>query len=695
MNPTTSLFTKNRTARHGLFVVFAALPLSLVFSQAGGPDAFWGKFVAEIPNGDSASLVSLVRKSEVDVPWALVAKAQAFSVNNNAELGSQIEKLIATWKEAFKNNFLDKYYEDLRTLDTGQWNEWHRTVGRRRAIVVGDEKRRKGELNDEQLDKFGAEAAEIAGVFETLGDRYLASDCYFWAGIAFDPDQRPKGFDLQRCVENYEKMTKLREALDYKDRFYTDVAALVEKHKATLKKGGPPKPVEPKEKEKEKDKKPGGPSSTGDLFAKNSTWAAADAKFQMAPPEDPIERPSWNSDSNYIDWLALTVDGKPSPTLGANLPFFSASKEAKFIREDNAKYLFDPGDKNLVPLKLGRPMTFEFKMAGGIEYAMTAAIGSNQESFHGSTVNYSPSETKAPILYTSSASRLVELAGQKIRIFDDNCDGKFGSDPLVLKDYKGQMIGGFPFFDAMLLPGAKKAVPFSGFVKLGAKWHRLKSDSEGLGKKFQVRELDIKTGTLKVVWNGPANWKPHYLMVTETTEFTGAYFDLLSGTDKGIEVPAGEYQFVFGMYRSGKGRNMQKYAIVAPDSPKKYKVDAGQTVTIQLGGPFTFAHKATMDSSDINIPGKSIEIRGGPGGERYVLLSDETPRPKVEWRKPGAKSGTGLGEMKRIELKSGENPDVLLWPADLKLKRPDPGPLEFRLIDEHKWFGPVATDWIK
>ncbi|MFN0206072.1 MAG: hypothetical protein ACKVS6_07125 [Planctomycetota bacterium] len=661
--------------------------------QGGGPDAFWARFVAEIPNGDPQALMQLVRKFPEDATWALPRQAQIFSVNNNPELGDKIEKLIKAWKDAKGNNFFDKYYEDIRGWDQGQWNEYHRATARWNSLLALDPKRKNRELDDAALAKFTNEANEVGGIFETLGDKYLAATSFFWAGASLDPEHRKTGFDVARAIEYYEKTIKLREQVDLKDEFYNDIVRLVEKLKIDLKKGGPAKPKDPKD-------KPSGdnlnPTSSGELFAKNSTWVSAAAKFSMVLPDE-IERPGWNTDGNYIDWLATSIEGKPGPKVGGSLSFFSF-KDAKFIREENAKYIFDPDGKSPVSLKaLGKMTPFEVKLPtanGPVDYALVATIGSNQESFRTTSINYSPQDTRATIMYTSAASRTVDLGGQKIRVFDDNCDAKFGSDVIDLVDYKGWMTGTIPFMDSMLVGSSKKVIPFSGFVKLGPKWYRFKSDSEQLGVKFQSRELDIKTGTLKGVWSGPAAAKPHYLIVKEVGEFTGAYFDLLSGGDKGLEVPAGEYEFVYGVFRSGKGRNQQKYAIVPPADKKKLTVKPGETVTLQLGAPFTFAHKTVMDSSEVSISGKSIEIRGA-AGERYVLLTHEIPHPKLEWRKPGAKSGTGFGEMKVKELKSSEPQDLVCYPADFRSPRPDKGAVEIRIFEEHKWFGPIASEWIK
>lgn len=687
----TSRSTAFRAAGAGLFAVLAAVPFSGVFAQ-NGPDGFWAEFVALIPNNDPEVLMRLVRKRPDDAVFALPRQVQAHLVTNDAAIqGERIEKLVQAWKDAYKTTFLDKYYDDIRGFDQGQWNDYNRTTGRYYNLVTIDGKRRGGTLSAEDLGKFTKEAVEVAGIFETMGDRYLAATAYFWAGASLDPENHKDGVDLAQAVSYYEKCTKLREALDHKDGFYNDVSGILERKRGELKKGGTPKPKDAPP------AKPGAsptPSAGGDIFAKGSAWVTSPAKFLLAPPDE-IERPGWNTDGNYLDWITVGVDKKPGPDASMTLPFFSV-KEAKFIREENAKYVFDPGDKNSVPLKLGRPMTFECKLpsGGGVEYGFTAALGSNQESFHGTSLNYAPTDNRTNIMYTSAASRVVDIVGAKIRVFDDNCDGKFGSDPFSLADFKGQMKGPFPLFDAMLLPGGKKAVPFSGVAKLGAKWYRFKSDSEQLGTKFQVRELDIKTGTLKVNWSGPAAMKPHYLIFAETGEFVGAFFDALAAGDKGIEVPAGEYQFYYGMFRNGKGRNYQKYAMVAPENAKKFRVEPGKPTVINMGAPFKFVAKTSLDASEVSVTGKSVEIQGADN-ERYVLLSDETPRPKVEWRKPGAKSGTAFGEMKRPTLGQKDSPDILCWPEDFKAKRPEAGPMEFRLMEEHKWFGVVASEWFK
>jgi hypothetical protein len=405
-----------------------------------------------------------------------------------------------------------------------------------------------------------------------------------------------------------------------------------------------------------------------------------------------FEKPGWNTDEYLLDWIGVGLQGKPDvKPVEAKIPFFDVSKEAKLLREADSKYAFDPGTKTPVPLKLGKPTAVEFKLPSGADYAMTFGMGSNQEPIVGTTINISADATFAQVRYTGAASRAVEIMGQKLRIFDDNCDGRIGSEPIDVANFNQRMEGGFPLLDSMVFGASKRALPFSGFVKLGAKWYRVKSDSDGSGAKYQARELDIKTGTVKLVWAGPAAFKPKYMVIREIGEYTGAFFDLM-GAEKGLEVPAGDYEFYYGMFRQGKGKQVQKYAVLPAGEPKKISVAPGAVTTINMGAPFKYTVKCSQDGGEVSIAGKTVEIRGS-GGERYVMLSEEPPRPKVEARKVGAKTGTEIGEMKRAERKQNDSLQVLYHPADFKGKKPEAAAMEFRLVEEHKWFGPISSDW--
>jgi len=686
---------------------FGPLGLALAISAAApqNPDAFWKKFVDELSGAaDPKVLASLVRRDAESAVWTLSTLAQGAANNPTPEYNERIEKLIRAWSDAFKTKFLDNYFEDLRGLDIGQWNERQAALGRYNKAQTADFKLKKGEMTEEERQKHITECVDLAGILEGLSDRYCAAYSWFWAACANDPAYSPKANNPATCLEHYEKAIKLREGLDHRDEFYHSLYAKVEDLRVKVKKGtsgggssggggapagGSGKPSEPK--------KPANPDSR-DIFAAGSKWLTIPAKTLVTPPGE-IERPSFMSDDNYLDWLAVGMRGKPEgKPVAAEMPDFLPGK-VKFIREADSKFAFDPGDGKLIPMKLGKPYTFEFTLPadGGVTLAWTAAMGSNQEPAHGTTYNASSQQDYAQIYFQPSISRVVDVGGTKVRLFDDSYDGKFGSEPISLTNPHIEG-GSLPLVDSMIVGAGTRAVPYSAFLKVGAKWYRLKADSAGWGKNFIARELaPMDTGTLKLEWSGPVAYKPKFMIVRETGEFSGAYFDL-AASDKGVEVPVGEYEFLVGTFRNGKSKQMQKYAVIAEKEMKTFKVTKGQVTSVKMGGPFKYVAKVKQDGGEVSIKGRDVDIRGA-AGERYVNLSDETPKPKVEWRKPGGKP-TELGEMKRgtleedpVTKKRATVPD-LWFPEDFKAKKPDSSALEFRLSEEHKWFGKIESEWL-
>ncbi len=662
----------------------AAAPARAAVLQ--NPDAFWQKFTAAVADGDLRMLASLVRKDPEGATWALTQQVEGLSVDPaNVDRADKIEKLVKAWSEAFNNKFLDNYYEDLRILDRGQWNDRRGALSRWNKLLALDAKLAKGELEADAYDPMVAESVDLAGILVIMGDRHLAVYCWNWAARASDPAFRSKGADMAKALDYYKKALQLRVDLDFRDSFYEGLYTKVDDLENRVKKGLPPSSGSGgARKEPSADL----PESSGGGFAPGSKWISNTTKFIETPPGE-IERPNYTCDENYMDWLGVGIEGKENVSGGVQ--FFAT--EAKFVRESVAKFLFDPGDKNLVELKLGRPYTFTFKvpLSGGVDYAFCAAMPSDREPAQGESVNAAPNDTRAILRYAPAASRVADLARQKVRLLDDNGDGRYGTEPLVLRDYAGRMEGGLPLMDTMLIGSGKRAVPFSSYVKFGKDWYRLKSDSDGLGQKFLARQAVVPTGKLKFVWKGPSDVSPSFVIVREVGEFAGAYFDLAATGARGLEVPAGDYEFFYGLWRTGKGKQTQKYVIIPMGEPAKIKLAAGGTETLTLGAPFQFAFKASQDGQEVRIAGKSVEIRGGHG-ERYVLLSDHIPRPEVQVRKPGSRNWDKLGSMKKLELTNTTPIGDLWWPADFAEKKPDPAAMEIRLVDDHKWFGKIESE---
>ncbi|HKE00925.1 MAG TPA: hypothetical protein VKE69_07945 [Planctomycetota bacterium] len=675
---------------------------SLVLLAPQSPDAFWGKFDAGLAsNADEKELAAIVKKEDPEtVTRAFIARVHSFAVSQDVALGEKIEKLVKAWEAGLRSKFLDVYYDDLRSLDAEGWRTRDQLIARWDKLFADDQKRKKGELDAAALTAFATEAVDLAKALEELGDRYFATYSWWWAGLALDPDKRKdKGGDADKALEHYRKSLAIREKMDLRDRFYFDLFGQVSTMEASKKKkttSGPAsggKAGDPKGAAAPAPPMP--PSELPDsAFAPGSAWVASATKFQPVGPAD-YERPSYTADENFLDWYRCYIKGDASAPRSTPIDGFPA--KAAFVRE-GAKFFFDFGTKDRVALKLGRPFTFDFLMqvSGGVDYALTAALGSDRESMQGVTVGLLPSDMEAQLYYAPAASRQFDVGGTKVRVFDDNADGRYAIEPVVKQGFYLRFEGPFPAMDSMAVGTSKHAVPASSLVKVGPKWFRVSFGEGSAAKQARAREAAVKTGTVKIAWNGTAELKPTWIVVRQKDDPGGVYFDIAAGGDKGVEVPAGEYELVYGLYRSGKGKQVQKYVVLpASETAPKVAVEAGKVATMTFGGPFTFACKPTQDSNEVHILGRSVEIRGA-NQERYVLLSNHIPKPIVEVRKPGEKAGQKLGEMKRIENLAGKHTADDLWfPLDFAQKKSEPVSLEIRLVQEHEWFGSIASEWTK
>jgi len=198
---------------------------------------------------------------------------------------------------------------------------------------------------------------------------------------------------------------------------------------------------------------------------------------------------------------------------------------------------------------------------------------------------------------------------------------------------------------------------------------------------------------------GPATAKPAHLVVRETGEFSGSYFDL-AASPKGALVPAGTYQIAGGLIRNGKGPSTQKVSILKGKS-EPFTVAAGETKTVTIGRPyqldFQVSKSTVAGETRYKLEGKLVTVYGS-AGERYERFWDEIPLPEVTWRKAGSKSGAGKGkDMKRATPNDIDKLGfVASWhPLDFEIPSPGPGDWEFHLAQRHKILGEIGSDWKK
>jgi hypothetical protein len=298
------------------------------------------------------------------------------------------------------------------------------------------------------------------------------------------------------------------------------------------------------------------------------------------------------------------------------------------------------------------------------------------------------------IVYLLGAASVTGVVnGTPMRVIDDSMDGIYGTVPQTW-GFPGLTPGVYqPDMDSVVIGASKRAKPWSKLQQIGGAWYAL--DVTPDGKQLTATPATIETGVLKLDYKGPA---PTYLVVKGTTPQNDRFYDLVDGGSKGVTVPAGTYTLFYGETRKGKKRQIQKLAIVPPaKDPPSWTVNAGETVTVSLGGPFGFDFKHTFEAEKLTIDGTTVAVVGAHG-ERYERAWNCVARPEVMWRKKGTKKGSKPEKMERVPdtamlEKLGFAATWFPMKLEIELKGVE-GPIEVQLVDKkHDIFGKVESTW--
>ena len=223
-----------------------------------------------------------------------------------------------------------------------------------------------------------------------------------------------------------------------------------------------------------------------------------------------------------------------------------------------------------------------------------------------------------------------------MRVIDENCDGFYGSQPLTWQ-YFGLTEGYFhPEFDSLVIGDSERALPWSEYVQVPevkGTWYKLEAQDSGTA--FAATPVKLDTGRLQLAYEGPpVTW----LVVRGEGQFANAYFDVLAGGKDGVEVPVGTYWLYAGEVRKGKKQQAAKALILPPSTPLSWKVAAGATTKVELGGPFGFDFKASRTQDGVTVLGKSVVVIGARG-ERYERPWNCVARPEVSVPQAGREEG--------------------------------------------------------
>lgn len=638
---------------------------------------FMEKFRKAMKIGANEEMNRLLRTYQHEAIYKIIEICEHISENPTEQLEEEIDALRRAWNATYKTDFVDHTYEYFSLLRPEIKEH------RRKLKVKYDVNHKKFIKAEEAKDKnqFGGIGMEMKGVaegFAEIGDHFFASQAYLFYGKAFDEFLRGSDADLRRACEAFEKCVQSREKIGLKDQLYSQTR----ERYLHLEKAGY-----------------GDPEKAAGAAAKGSTPTEASAALPIATTFEVVSdltayrRPFYNGDELYAMWLGLYFKDKGSSSTFAQMQ----DNSPKVFRTGASKVEVDvdgdgQGDVE-IPLT-GKITPVQFTLGEGEErreWAFLSAVGGQRDNYNGIQFNLSPSDENMTVYIAPAASLVGMVGATPIRVFDDNMDGVYGSDPMEW-GHLGMVDEVFQTdLDSVVVGSSKVAQPWSEYMKIGEGWYKMASAKGGM-EITATPVADVETGTAKLSMKGV---KADWLVVRGNGTYENSFFEIAAS--KGTEVPAGRYELVVGQVSKGKKTQMAKALVVAGRNTPVWTVEPGKTTTIQLGGPFGFDFEIEQDDENVTVFGDTIAVTGS-ADERYLRLWNCVVRPEVSLREAGKKRG-GKGEaMKRAatqEEVSDHGYKSAWFPFDMVLPKKKSGTdMEAQLFEKkNKLFGKIESVW--
>ncbi|MSR48155.1 MAG: hypothetical protein EXS13_14030 [Planctomycetes bacterium] len=426
-------------------------------------------------------------------------------------------------------------------------------------------------------------------------------------------------------------------------------------------------------------------------YKEGSVWLDFTTAYkEMKDPSQIASTSPWGLDQVLL-WREFTWNDKSKNDFGILVKASPFGKPLTVVREA-AKGFFDlDGDgkesKGDSPVKVidGRPTLNSLKSGDGKDadrYAFFMLSGGQGQTWFQTIVNYQNSGR-----YRIGCYREAKLLNETVLFIDDNCSGAIG-DP---SDQGDNLWRGNPRFwdnDALVI-GKAKPQPWSDIVFLAGKWCCIRIN-DPLAKQVRVRELELTTGQVLLKWIGPV--PPKMLVVAEVGDMKGSFFDIAGGAP--VNLPAGQYEIAYGRVESGKPGQMKQAWIFKGDCPS-FEVKAGETTTLEHGGPYTLDFRSKVVGKAIVVQGKDLIIKD-KAGAILGRIYDEVPYCDVAYRKKGGAPVGRPKTMSKISSELSNTDNVAAWfPADFAFDNVKADEVEIQLtLKKHSLLGgPFASEW--
>ncbi len=647
----------------GFLLGFLFLVLFFFFPQGIAAQNNYNLFVKQwnsaLQTRDKKKQERLLRTYSAETIDHFRVLCDRYNISGANAAAEAMESMKAVWEKVYGTKTL-QMIENMRSDLDSDGLRLMRKLDLRRRQAWGLLEVAKKTKKPEDYKKAREEMKAVADALEELGEKLQAADCVMgYVSVLFETPKKNKA-DVQAMMEALDRYERLHKDWEWtKGKVYKRNMSWAKSIRAQVKRGGTPGNEPQKKKSQGIKLDPHGENQKLGKFLKGSKWVKEDLYISMMKKLE--EGISFNASGWPLAWRGIFLEGTAPKDMDGfsdgpvTLQRTGASKYFAIVDKENPK-------SKKVPLKIGaKPRAMYVPYMKGdeeTEYAFWFYVGGTQVQVGGVTLNLSPQwgRRKTAFVYYRSASILsCKIAGQEVKLYDENFNGMVGEDPGSVRFGDFRLGGGLekplshPTVDSMRIGGNKHLLPFSRYVHLGDVWYRLRV--LGNNERLNYRPLDpatVPTGTIVYKWKGPSKAKPKHVIVREMSFFKGAAFDLVAGGRKGIEVPAGEYEIFYGRIYNGKAPRAN-YSVLLKGKSPSIKVEAGKTVTVQLGAPFHLEFEKKQEGRNLIMDSSTFWIRGN-FGVKYTSFMPEVLEPDLLVAKDqNGKGARKMGSWRRLE----------------------------------------------
>jgi hypothetical protein len=613
---------------------------------------------------------------------------QRMSQGSSDEIEAEFQMLSKGWKDSFKSNFVQIVYDfhSRLALNGVQRAERRGLIEQYRKTFNRLDSALRNAYDPIQFETCANDFIALADGFEKNGDLFYAARSAASAAACYDEGYRKKDANLKKVCEWFGKAVLLFDKVDLKHSYYQQCKA---RHEGLIAAGHGPEAPKP---ETGPEAPPAGP-----VADPNANAVVSKTSFELIKELDQFLRPNYYCDEIYAAWTIVPLAGK-----GSTGSFAAMEKGPKLMRPDLAKIGVDQNGDGTADKTVGITGNFttvELELGEGDlkrKWGFVFKTGIQDDTVQGLKTNLQPDDKQMRFYVMSAASMVTTVGGVPFRVIDENLDGLYGSPP------RGWLNVGLsegieqPEFDSVVIGESKRARPWSEYQDIGGAWFKLAADKAG--NEIRSMPVQLETGTIKLEFKGPT---PSWLILRGTGQMENYFVDVIAEAKKPVTVPVGVYQLFLGELRAGKKAQTQKCLIVPGADTKRWTVKKGEECVVQLGGPFSFDFKQTVNEDKLTIKGKSITIMG-VALERYERTWNCVPRPEVSWRKSGSKKGSKPEKMDVVgdlleqdEAGNYRFSEADTWrPIDTVFEVKPGESIEVQLSEaKNKLFGSIESAW--